>query len=156
MPAPVFRHMMPHDIPLFAKFLLTEVGRRYEIWEFDRHFGLGGPYPPGLTPQQIEMVREVTRIRADAVGWIGNTPTIFEVKPEATLAAFGQIMAYGWWFGVETGIDPLKAVITDTTTMDLQALYGAFGITIYLVSPAREVEIEQAVREIALKVRRVP
>ena len=146
--------MMPHDIPLFAKFALTDVGRQFERWEFDRHFGAGGPYPAGLTPRQLEMVREVTRIRADAIGWVGDRPTIIEVKPEATLAAFGQIMAYGWWFGVETGIEAQKAVVTDLVSADIAVLYGAFGITLWLVSPAREIEIEQAIREVAPKIRR--
>lgn len=144
MPAP-FPHMTPGDVPLFAAFVLSEQGRLYKAWAFDLHLGQGVP-TPGF-PQQpgfFDLGRYLTQLRVDAIGWIGDEPTIFEVKPHARLTALGQMVAYCQYWTAEHGTDCHKAVITsDANDMTLD-FFARNGITVYIVEPALDFQVRQA------------
>lgn len=145
MPRPPFPHMMPHDIPLFASFVLSEEGKRYGQWQFDVHVGPGQDLGEGTDPAIRDMGIMLTQLRIDAIGFSGTIPTIFEVKPDARLTALGQVLSYVWYYEREFNERAYKAVITDSMTDQVRALYEAFGIDIFLVKPALPSEILQAI-----------
>jgi len=144
MPRTPFPHMCPGDVPLFASFVLTPEGQRYERWEFDTHLG------PGLDPGDVfdPVMRKVaillTQLRVDAIGWVGGDPTIFEVKPDARLSAFGQVLAYCWFWRQQFGQSCRRGIITSSMTDQLRTLYDAYDIEIHVVSPADTFGIQQA------------
>lgn len=146
MPRPPFPHMMPHDIPLFAAFVLSDEGKKFNRWEFDVHVGQGQDPGPVFEPNLRFMSLILTKLRIDAVGWEGNHPTIFEVKPDARLSALGQVIGYCHFFTKEFGVACKTAIITDTTTPDIRELYENHGITLHLVEPATNAQIARAAR----------
>jgi hypothetical protein len=145
MPKSPFPHMLPNDVALFAGFINTDEGRQYEMWTFDAHLGAevdpGPAYPPEIRRASILL----RCLRIDAVGWIGREPTIFEVKPDARLSAFGQLLAYCWFWREIKQLPCHRAVITDTMTDQVKTLYDAYDVGIKIVEPADSAGIQLAV-----------
>lgn len=148
MAHPPFPHMFPNDVPLFAAFVLSPEGEGFTRWEFDVRVGVGIDPGPAFDPNLRAGALALTMLRIDAVGWIGATPTIFEVKPDARLSAFGQVLAYCYYFQEERGVTCRRGVITDSVTPNVVKLYRAFDIEIHLVQPATMYEIALARRKV--------
>ncbi len=139
-------HMSPGDAPLFASFVLSDQGRLYTAWGFDLHLGPGQGTPDlVLNPTAFDIGRFLTQLRVDAVGWIGDSPTIIEVKPEARLTALGQLLAYCYEWRERFGQDCNRAVVTDFANDQTLRIFNAFNITTYQVLPATPAQIAQAV-----------
>jgi hypothetical protein len=136
--------MMPFDVPLFAAFILSPDARPFTNWRFDVHVGAGIDPGPVFDPNLRRMAITLTQLRIDAVGYIGLTPWIFEVKPDARLSAFGQVQAYCYFFAKQNGVSCQPAIITDTITPDVADLYNHFNIKVFLVQPVGTAGIIQA------------
>lgn len=139
-------HMSPGDSPLFAQFVLSEQGKKYDAWAFDVHLG------PGVTdpafpdnPTIFNISRYLTQLRVDAIGWIGNDITIFEVKPKARLTAIGQLVTYCREYKETYGADCTRAVITDFANDQTLRNMAQQNIVVYTVLPATPQQINQAV-----------
>lgn len=145
MPAPVFPHMAPYDVPLFASFLLSPTGRTFQRWEFDVSVGPGVDPGPFVDPALRQNAIYLTQVKIDAIGWMGQIPTIFEVKPQLSITGFGQLIAYCWYYQQATGIQCMRAGITDFTSDQYRGLYEAFSIPLHFVTPASAAQILQAV-----------
>jgi len=144
MSRPPFPHMMERDVPLFAAFILSGDADLYTQWIFDLHVGFGQMPEPWHTPAQIIQLLELTRLRIDAVGLDGGYPTVFEVKPVAGLAAFGQIVGYRWWYKELNSLEPRAAIICEEIHPDVATLCNAFNVAIHRVKPATVEGIFQA------------
>ena len=110
----------------------------YDQWIFDLHVGFGQMPMPWHTPAQVTQIAELTRLRIDAVGLDHGFPTVFEVKPVAGLAAFGQVTGYRWWYKELHGVEPRAALICEEIHPDVQILCNAFNVAIHRVSPVGE------------------
>ena len=148
MPRPPFPHMAPYDVPLFASFLLSDAAKGYDRWEFDVSVGPGVDPGPFVDPKVRDNAIYLTQAKIDAVGWAGQIPTIFEVKPELSLTGFGQLLGYQWYFQQHTGIYAYVAGITDFMSRQYRILYNAMGIDLYFVSPATAAQQFQAVEKV--------
>jgi len=142
--------MMPNDVPLFASFLLSEQGRRFEHWEFDRHVGPGEECPPWLSPSMRTCMSILTKLRIDAIGYLAGKPWIFEVKPSVNLGAFGQVQGYEHFFVREVGVLPRKAIIAEEASRNLIVLAKQHDIELFLVQPATLAMIDAACRQLGL------
>jgi hypothetical protein len=142
--------MMPRDIPLFAAFVLSPASELYTRWQFDVHVGQGYCQEPCFNPWDRAQALELTRLRIDAVGWDQQWPTLFEVKPDARLSAIGQLVGYRHHFRKEKRTEPRLAIITDTTTPDIEEIAAAEGITIYLVEPVDLSGVRRACLKVAV------
>lgn len=145
MPSPAFPHMAPYDIPLFAAFLNSEAGGIYERWEFDVSVGPGVDPGPFVDPKVRDNAIYLTQVKIDAVGWAGQIPTIFEVKPSLQLSGFGQLLGYRWYYQKHTGIYAHLAGITDFMPKQYKILYEAHEIDVYQVQPAGQGAVYRAV-----------
>jgi hypothetical protein len=145
MPKSPFPHMLPHDVGLFAAFVLSEEGQQYEQWQFDFHLGPGTDPGPIYDPVMRQVATLLTQLRVDAIGWISGEPTIFEVKPDARLSAFGQLLAYCWFWHGQYGRPCHRGVITDSMTDQVRLLYEAHDISIHLVQETDSLGIQRAV-----------
>lgn len=141
-----FPHMMEHDVPLFASYILTPDAKRFTRWEFDVHVGDGHLTGSEFDPAIFKLALEVSRLRIDAVGWEHGIPTVFEVKPRAALSAYGQIKAYQKFFLRDKFVEPRMAIITDWVTPDCTWLYASEGIQLHLVRDASFDELIAACR----------
>lgn len=145
MPPPAFPHMAPDDVPLFASFLLSDTGKQFQRWEFDVSVGPGIDPGPFVDPALRSNAIYLTQVKIDALGWVGQMPTIFEVKPEIQLSGFGQLIAYRWYYQQHTGIYAHIAAITDAMNVQYRVLYDAHQIDVHIVSPATKAVELQAV-----------
>ncbi len=145
MARPAFPHMAPYDIPLFASFLLSDAARGYDRWEFDVSVGPGVDPGEFVDPALRDQAIYLTQVRIDAVGWAGQIPTIFEVKPSLSLTGFGQLLGYRWYYQQHTGIYAHLVGITDSIPRQYKILYDAHDIEVHVVKPATQVQIFQAV-----------
>jgi len=78
-----------------------------------------------LWPRRIDCVLRFDRL------W-----RLVEVKPVADHHALGQVLAYAFWWGRVAGFPVLDelAVVTWRCDDDCRALYGSFGIRVFVVS----------------------
>lgn len=148
MPRPPFPHMMPNDVPLFASFILSGDADLYDQWIFDYHVGFGQMPQPWHTPAQVQQLLELTRLRIDAVGIDHGYPTVFEVKPVAGLAAFGQVTGYRWWYKELHQLEPRAGIICEEIHPDVQILCQAFNVMVHRVQPAPVAGIFQACQRV--------
>ena len=146
MPRPPFPHMSPYDIPLFASFVISPKGRTYNRWEFDVRVGPPTDIGPTFGEEARADALALSRVRIDAVGWDGTGPTLFEVKPDARLSAFGQIMAYKFFYCRDVGSSCKAAIITDSCRPYCALLYPAHDIGLHLVRPASPDELLAAIQ----------
>jgi hypothetical protein len=144
MPKVPFPHMMARDVPLFASFVLTPAAKQFERWEFDVHVGDGHLEGQEFDPAIHKLALEVSRLRIDAVGWSHGVPTVYEVKPRASLSAYGQVKAYQLFFLRDKFIRPNMGIITDWVTPDMRWLCAAEGIQVHEVHEASLDELIQA------------
>ena len=140
--------MSPHDVPLFAAFVLSEEGKKYHTWQFDVRVGPPTDPGPGYSPQARKDADLLSRVRIDAVGYDGLGPTLFEVKPDARLSAFGQILAYKFFFCRDRGGSCRAAIITDTCTPYCNLLYPHYDVGLHLVQPANQGDLLRAIKHI--------
>lgn len=151
MPRPAFPHMAPYDIPLFSSFLLSDAARGYQRWEFDVSVGPGVDPGPYVDPRVRDNAIYLTQAKIDAVGWAGQIPTIFEVKPEMSLTGFGQLLGYRWYLERHTGVQAYLAAITDFMSRQYRVLFDAHDIEVFIVQPAsaaRQFAAVERVREL--------
>ena len=136
MPRPPWKHMSVNDVPLFASFVLSPEGQRFERWDFDLRVGNGRTPAPGASPEVIALTKALSQLRIDAVGYVQTQPTIFEVKPNAHLSAFGQVIAYAYFYLDAFGVVARRAIITDHIAPDVAQACRDADIDVHLVAPA--------------------
>lgn len=139
-----FPHMMAGDVPLFVSFVLTPAAKQFDRWEFDVKVGAGHIEGQEFDPAVHKLALEVSRLRIDVVGWSHGVPTVIEVKPRASLSAYGQIKAYQIFFLRDFFIRPNMAIVTDWITPDMRWLCAAEGIQVYEVHEGSFEELIQA------------
>lgn len=140
----VFKHMMPKDIPVFSTYIFTPEGQSYTSWEFD--VLLGDPHDPGPF-YPLAMRRQALALGAlkvDAIGWLASTPTLIEVKPDATLGAIGQIESYADWFRVFFHVYPRKMIVCESMRKQVQDVCNWKDIQVRIVPPANELTVQRA------------
>jgi hypothetical protein len=129
-----FIHLLPAEKALWEKWISQyEVG--WSDYRYDVHVGEGitvtGEYPEWGK----DLAKLLTQKRIDVLAYRMGTPWIFEVKPQAGLSAYGQLLAYRelWMKDHPTSTRPELAVVTDILNPDEDYLYRSAGINVFLV-----------------------
>lgn len=144
MPKTPFPHMFPRDVPLFAAYVLSDQSKHIDSWSFDDRVGIPRDPGPTFDPALRQAGIWLSYLRIDATGYAKGIPWLFEVKPEARLSAFGQILAYKhYWLQQREGV-PEMAIITDSTNPTMNALYRDHNIHLFLVHPGNDVDVSAA------------
>lgn len=136
MPHP-FPHLMPAEAIIWTRFM-AQHGHEWDRWDYDVRVGEGRPVDPSWPREIQDMARHLTRKRIDAIGWRGNSPTIFEVTPRAGRATLGAIWMYAELFDREHPEHPVAttAVVTVRIDPDVLATFERDGTAVYLLEPA--------------------
>lgn len=136
--------MAYRDIPPFCTYLLSDEGRGFTSWEFD--VIVGEPEDPGpFFPLALRrQALYLGALKIDAIGWFYNTPTLIEAKPDATLAAIGQIDSYADWFDIIYGIYPRKMIVCESMRGQVQTICQRKNIDVRICKPADNILIAQA------------
>ena len=129
-----FIHLLPAEKALWGKwFSQNEQG--WYGYEYDVHLGEGIVYGGSEDQWAIDLAKLLTQKRIDVLAYRQGVPWIFEVKPQAGLSGYGQLLAYRELYRRHfnyTG--PLElAIVTDILNPDEDFLYRGAGIHVFLV-----------------------
>lgn len=129
-----YPHMFPRDIAIWERFL-AQYGARYAGFFYDTKVGTGANIKDGTSPNYARMVKELSRYRIDAVGENDNRLEVFEVKPNASASAIGQVITYVKLLEGELP-EPrelIGAIVTDRELPDMRRLTAEIGMNYYVV-----------------------
>ena len=146
--AHIIKHMAEKDIPLWASYFLSAEGQAYTAWEFD--VLVGDPEEPGpFFPASLRrQALYLNALKIDAVGWFFATPTLIECKPNAGLAALGQIIGYQEWYHLIFGLKPSMMIVCHRMARQVQTLCTIKGVAVRIVNPAELYRIAQAIKQV--------
>jgi hypothetical protein len=132
-----FPERTPRESALIRDFLQAHI-HEYENYSFTVRVGQGtAPNPDHLPGVQRQTVLN-SQMRIDMLAWQGVQPFIFEVKERAIHAAIGQLITYRhlWMQENPDAREPRLAVIARTIEPDMEPVFAANGIDVYLYPPA--------------------
>jgi hypothetical protein len=148
----IFKHMMPKDIPVFATYVLSPEGQTYTSWEFD--VLVGQPTDPGpfYPLEKRRQALYLNALKIDAIGWLYNTPTLIECKPDARLSAIGQIESYARWYQRMFNILPRKMIVCESMRGQVQTIAEEMNILVRIVPAADYLTIADAIAYVTPKI----
>ena len=108
-----------------------------EFGRFDHNVALGPGHDPGPTfPDNIrQMSMQNSKRKVDVVAWVGERPTLIEVKERATPSAIGQLLTYAHLWEQETvytGTPNLKIICARVSPGVIEAAQKV-GISVEIV-----------------------
>jgi len=135
-----YKHLFGADLELWERFL-EEYGDYFDKFEYDIRLGEGVPIDPKWPPKIAYAAKMLTRKRVDAVGYKDEEIWLFEIKPDASLSAIGQLLSYEALWVKERGRPKTlyKAVVTDRLGRDEEYLFDHFEIKVYVLPIPRMV-----------------
>lgn len=125
---------------LLSQFLQAH-GMEYDRYSVTVRVGQGTPPDPDHLPGVQRQTIFNSQLRIDMMAWAGGQPFIFEVKKRAGHYAIGQLITYRhlWLEEFPDAPSPRLAVIARTIEPDMERVFAANGIDVYLYdAPARD------------------
>ena len=92
-----YPHMIQDDKRVWESFM-EKYPDRFESVDYDFRVGTGSEIPAGTESNYSRMITMLSQKRIDAIGWVGDLPTIIEVKGRAALGTIGQLIGYKMLF----------------------------------------------------------
>jgi len=131
---PKYPHMVPGlEVELWETFMRL-FGKEYDRFDYDVRLGQGAK-PHRELPENIARdLKMLTQKRVDAVGWKGEQPYIFEVKPFAGLSAVGALVGYKhlWVEEGRSRREPILCLVTNQINRDTQRVCEREGIKVFV------------------------
>ncbi|SRR5712692_3941272 len=123
--------LVPGEIVIFYRWLELHP-TEYDRFDFDMRIGQGEDPGPTFDQKLRDMWLHNTRLRLDAVGYVGAAPTILEVKDDAGPAAVGQLLTYGkiWTVEQRSAIPPKLRLVCRTFSGNILPIVRDAGITL--------------------------
>lgn len=88
-----YPHMIGDDRVVWDRFV-EKFPDRFETVDYDFRVGEGTGFPGGVEDNWARMAMMLSQKRIDVLGWVGDHPTIIEVKKRVGLSALGQVLGY--------------------------------------------------------------
>jgi len=126
--------MIGEDKKVWDRFVV-KFPERFESVDYDFRVGDGETPSQDLEENYQRMVKMLSQHRIDAIGWIGDEPTIIEVKPRAVISALGQLQGYRILFTNEFsrfGI-PGLLMVCEVISQDVRRVFQEMKIPIEVV-----------------------
>ena len=100
---------------------------------YDVLLGGGRTPPPGMSPDEARLYRELTQLRADVCAQRGRTVWAVEVKPAVDVKAIGQALSYAALArdALPAGWKVVPAVAVWECDEDFECICEAYGISIW-------------------------
>lgn len=95
-----YPHMVGEEIEVWNRFVDLNP-ERFETVDYDFRVGEGIILPAGEEENYARMAKMLSQKRIDVVGWVGDHPTIIEVKGRVGLSTVGQVLGYASLFAKE-------------------------------------------------------
>lgn len=122
---------------LIWKAWLTAHEAEYERYDYNIRVGTGIDPGPGYADNIRRDAVLITQKRIDAVGWVGNVPTLFEIKERPGFSAIGQILSYAahWPLSFPGTAPPKTAIVGVTFDADILVPMDVHRIQAFKVEP---------------------
>lgn len=129
-----YPHMFPLDIAIWERFLIGNADH-YNSFSYDVKVGKGTKAHKPKDAVYVQMQSVLSKFRVDVIGDHGDYLELFEVKPNASASAIGQVIVYLMLFVKEYNEDiPVKgAIVTDFEKPDMRSLTEELGMNYYVV-----------------------
>ena len=88
-----YPHMAKRDVELWERFLAAH-GKEFLAFSYDVALGGSRLTIPDAPEADLTAWRYSTGLKIDAIGWQSNQAWIIEVRPEATVSAYGSAVVY--------------------------------------------------------------
>jgi hypothetical protein len=136
MADPRYPHMMPEDVPVWDRWLQSQVPDWTEIL-YDVKVGRGVDTPEDYPEPYASMAAVLSKKRIDAVLVYPDQHIIVEVKKLADWKAIGQLMGYPVLYEryLEPGVPIIPLLIAESLTLDLQDILEYYDLPYVLVPP---------------------
>jgi hypothetical protein len=132
-----YAHMAKRDVELWERFL-RDHGSKFYGFSYD--VALGGRLPQ--LAEDIDRATAVgyqysTALKIDAVGWMSNQAWIIEVRPEATVSAYGSAVVYALVARREklTELPVIPTIVCESCQLDVEWAAQMTGIQVIKVPP---------------------
>lgn len=126
--------MSPADTIIWNRFL-EQYPQAYDSVQYDFHIGDAPPFNTLMDDDTDKNQDKLYRFRIDAVGRVGSSVDIIEIKPNARLTALGEVENYKMLY--ERDEEPLgkvnMVIITDKEMTNMDYLCKQKGITLLVV-----------------------
>jgi len=127
-----YPHMAKRDVELWERFLRTHGGKFYG---FSYDIALGGrslQLPFEGEEETALGYQYSTALKIDAVGWMSNQAWIIEVRPEATVSAYGSAVVYTLVARREklSDLPLIPTVVCETMQLDVEWAAQMTGVQV--------------------------
>jgi hypothetical protein len=109
---------------------------QYTNFDYNVYIGIALDPGPAYSPEIRKMAIALRQKRVDAVGYQGNTPTLFEVKRRAGPENIGQVLVYAhyWPITFPQTPTPQLAIVAADADPHLPDVLAKFSIRLDLVA----------------------
>ena len=121
--------MQVAEILVWRAFLAAN-GASYDRFDYNVYLGPGVTPPASLVEPYRSASITASKLRIDAVGWRGASPTLFEVERYAKPRSVGQLLTYRalWEQEYATAISPDLVLVCNDYNTHIQPALDANGI----------------------------
>jgi len=88
-----YPHMIGEDKLIWNRFI-EKYPDIFETVDYDWRVGKGQEPNPEWPENMKRMVTMLSQKRVDVIGWVGDEPTLIEVKKRVGLSVIGQVIGY--------------------------------------------------------------
>jgi len=88
-----YPHMVGDEIEIWGRFV-DMFPNRFDSVDYDFRVGEGTVIEGGDMDSYVRMAVMLSQKRIDVIGWVGDIPTIIEVKRRVGLSTLGQVLGY--------------------------------------------------------------
>lgn len=129
-----YPHMKPADVATWERFIRANRDV-FERVDYDFPVGEGADFLPTGDDTPDGRQNRLYQRKIDVVGYVGNAVTLIEVKPNADMAALGQIVTYGELYAKMKDAlpEPTLMVVSDKIVNEMKDIYKTKGITVVIV-----------------------
>ena len=122
--------MAPDDIAVWERYLTTYPMQEARV-DYDVRVGEGVNLPDETPPELRRMAKLLTQKRIDAVVYRTEAVWVIEIKPEAGIAALGQVLTYTALFiaHYKPDLPAIPVIICDHIDRDMSIIFKSNGIT---------------------------
>lgn len=129
-----YPHMAKRDVALWERFLAQHADKFVSI-SYDVAMGGSSPADPDADPDTLLGWTYSTALKVDAIGWLSNQAWIIEVRPDATVSAYGSAVVYTLVARREaiTTLPLIPTLVCEAIQPDVAWACAMTGIQVFLV-----------------------
>ena len=129
-----YPHMIEDEKLVWERFMDLYPGK-FETVDYDFRVGKGVVIDGEPGEPWPRMAKMLSQKRIDVVGWVGDSPTIVEVKKRVGLSALGQVLGYRILFmkDLKHFPEPELLVICETISDDDHVVLEGSNIPVEVV-----------------------